>query len=105
MFVDYYVKNNAEYARLSTSIRQGKKVSKTCSNLGRVLNREAGIFRSRERGVFTYDEKTGTYGKHDASYIPPVKGGAKEKLILDFGDAFILNEFIKNSGLDVAIDA
>lgn len=39
--------------------KRGKNVQKA---LGRVLDEEKGIFKSRERGIFTYDLATNTYG-------------------------------------------
>jgi hypothetical protein len=54
--------------------------------------------------VFTYDLETNTYGKPPASYIAtPIRTGP-EKLILDFGDVFLLKSFIEDlSGLAPAI--
>ena len=105
MHIVFEDKNGVEYGRLCNSIRMGEKVIKKCSNLGRVLDKDRLIFQSRERGVFTYDLKTNTYGKVSASFILPEKGHAKEKLILDFGDAFALNEFIEMSGLTPTLEA
>ena len=98
-------KNGADYGKLCTSTRDGKNALKHCSNLGRVLVKDAAIYNNRERGVFTYDLATNTYGKAPSSFVPPAKGLAREKLLLDFGDAFILKEFIESSGILPAIDA
>ena len=69
MHITYDVKNDVEYAKLCTSKRQGKKVSKTYTNLGRVLDREKGIYQNRERGVFTFSLEHG-YGKAPAEFVP-----------------------------------
>ena len=56
MYIAYSIKKGNEYATLTSSVRDGAKVVKGESiNLGRVLDKERGIFRNRERGVFTYD--------------------------------------------------
>jgi hypothetical protein len=44
-------------------------------------------------------------GSAPASFVPPPKDRSKEKLLLDFGDTFVLNEFISDSKLKSAIDA
>ena len=62
MFVSYSDKGGATYARLVTSRRVDGRVVKETSNLGRVVDRERHVFRSRERGTFTFDPETGEYG-------------------------------------------
>ena len=105
MHLVIYDKNGVEYGKVCTSTRQGKEVIKHCYNLGRVLDKDAGIYQSRERGVFTYDLETNTYGRAPASFVPPAKERTKEKLILDFGDVFALSKFIESSRIAPAIDA
>lgn len=98
MFIGYDVKNGAEYAKICTSARKGKNVSKDYINLGRVLDKERGIYKNRKQGVFTYDLGTNTYGEAPADYVPP-EPGRKENLILDFGDAYFLDQFMRENGL------
>jgi hypothetical protein len=38
-------------------------------------------------------------------FKPPEKDRKKEPLVVDFGDAFFLDEFIRSSGIITAIDA
>ena len=104
MFIAYDVKNGIEYAKLCVSTRNGENVDKDYTNLGRVLDRERGIYRNRERGVFTYDLASNAYGKAPAEYVPPAVG-RKELLILDFGDSFFLDWFVRAKALRPAIDA
>jgi hypothetical protein len=101
----YDTKDGREYATICTSTRNGLDVDKDYVNLGRVLDKERNIFRNRIRGVFTYDIDTDTYGSAPADYVLPLPKGRKEKLILDFGDTFFLDTYIKDSGLNAAIDA
>ena len=65
MHIVYELKNDVEYGKLCTSIREGKKVRKTSENLGRVLDKERGIFQNRKLGVFTFSIEKG-YGKPPA---------------------------------------
>ena len=104
MYIAYDVKNGIEYAKLCVSTRVGEDILKDYTNLGRVLDKELGIYRNRERGVFTYDLATNIYGKPPAEFVPPATS-SKESLILDFGDVFFLDQFIRARGLRSAVDA
>ena len=55
------------------------------------------IYHNREYGFFTYDIETGEYTKVSASDIPPIRRrNRKERLMLDFGDAWFIDSFIKD---------
>lgn len=70
MFIAYQKQRGIEYARLMESVRvDGCVKKKSGPNLGRVLDKERGIYQSKERGIFTFDLKTNTYGKPPQSYI------------------------------------
>jgi len=105
MFLAYDIKNGIEYAKLCTSKRDGDIVNKEYTNLGRVIDKKRGIYKNRERGVFGFDVKTGVYSEVAADIIPPKSNLKKEKLILDFGDSYFLNLFIKSKELNEAINA
>lgn len=107
MHIAYDTKGGAEYAKLCTSVREGAKVRKEYAYLGRVLDKEAGIYKSRERGVFTYDAETGEYGRPPAEYVAPeaVRAG-RRALIVDFGDAWLLDHVVRGCApLDAALGA
>jgi len=104
VFIAYDVKNGIEYAKLCVSTRDGENVNKDYTNLGRVLDKGGGIYKSRERGIFTYDLASNTYDKAPVEYVPPT-AGRKELLILDFGDAFFIDRFVRAKALQPAIDA
>ena len=55
-YIQYITKSNGrEYAWLTSSERDGKQVGHQYrGNLGLVVDREKGIFRSRERGLYHY---------------------------------------------------
>lgn len=105
MSIDYERKNNILYASIGVSKRSGKKVIKEKTYLGRVLDKEKGIYKNRQRGIFTYDPATNTYGTPPSDYVPPKLSRKKEKLILDFGDAFMTAGFLQKSCLAPAIKA
>ena len=69
MFIAYQKQRGIEYARLMESVRvDGCVKKKSGPNLGRVLDKERGIYQSKERGIFTFDLATNTYGKPPQSY-------------------------------------
>ena len=58
------------------------------------------IYNNREYGFFTYDIETGEYTKVSDLDIPPImRSNRKERLILDFDDAWFIDSFIKDIGL------
>lgn len=104
MFIAYDTKNGVEYAKLCQSIREGKKVRKVYTNLGRVLDKERGIYQNRKQGVFTYSTENG-YGKAPVDFVPEMQTAkGKMKLLLDFGDTFFIDEFMHKSGFSKVVD-
>ena len=105
--IAYDVKNGIKYAKVTSSRREGQKVRTEQIHLGRVLEEERGIYQNRERGVFTYDLETDSYGTPPSSYVPPVlrRKGSRELLILDFGDSFFIAQYIALKGLGPVIEA
>jgi len=93
-FIRYEIKNGIEYASVYKARRIDGKKTNEVEHLGRVIDKEQGIYRSRARGVFTFSLDDG-YASSSANIELPVK----ERLILDFGDAYLLNEILKISGL------
>jgi hypothetical protein len=105
MYIAYDVKNGVEYAKLYTSKRNGNRTYKEHSNLGKVLDKDRGIYQNRERGIFAYSQETNMYSSAPADFKPPERTNQRESLIVDFGDAFFLHSFIQSSGLIDAVDA
>ena len=101
MFVSYSRKGDKTYARMVTSRRVGGVVVKETSNLGRVVDRERHVFRSRERGTSAFDPKGGGFGPAPAGDWP----APPERLVLDFGDAWALDSLATSEGLWAALDA
>ena len=88
-FIRYEVKNGVEYGSYYIAKRYGKEKTNEVQYLGRVIDKEKGVFRSRERGDFTFTIEDG---------IRRIRLPIQEKLILDFGDSFLLEEAIRRSG-------
>lgn len=116
MYIAYTTKKGNEYATLTSSVREGDKVVKGESfNLGRVLDKDRGIYRNRERGVFTFCLDTGAYGPAPADFNEPpkrrrgkyIKDGRKKRSlpILQFGDIFFYDCFVREIGILSAVDA
>lgn len=98
-FIRYTEKGNGTYACIINAVRRdGVKMNEYVGNLGRVIDREKGIFRSRERGLFRYTREEG-YTALPVGDDPAIQGGLKERLILDFGGTYVLEEYMKSCGL------
>ena len=100
-YIVYTKRADGDYARVVESERDGKTVKqKYICSLGRVVDRTAGIFKNRKNGIFHYDIENG-FTKVSSDYeLPevlklPSNAVETEKLILDFGNSFILNEYLK----------
>jgi hypothetical protein len=107
MYIGYDVKGEAKYAKICKSERIAGKVKTTQVSLGRVIDEAAGIYKNRERGIFTYDIDTDTYGVPDPTVVIPAvkRKNSTEKLILDFGDAFFVDWYLARIGLYPAVGA
>ena len=95
-FIRYITKSNGhEYASLLDAVRDGSKVKqKYLGNLGRVIDKNSGIFHSRERGRFRYTLEEGFCKLPDA-YSEELETAKTERLILDFGDSFFLSQYFE----------
>ena len=94
-FIRYSRKSNGqEYACIAANKRNGKQVSQQyLGNLGVVIDKEAGVFRSKERRLFRYTLEEG-YGELPEGYAQAGQRG-KEQLILDFGDSYFLSQYFE----------
>ena len=104
----FYSGPNSQYASAGVSKRNGSETSVDTIYLGRVLDKEAGIYKSRERGVFTFDPDTGQFGNVAEDYVPPEIADHRVKhkrISVDFGDAFFMDTYLNASGMMEVIDA
>ena len=86
--------NGAIYACIYESYREkGKVKTRRGENLGRVIDKEKNIFR--QKGViYQYIMGEGRKDVPDTAMPSEPVVPDKEKLILDFGDAWFLHEYI-----------
>ena len=101
-----YSGNAEQYASAAVSKRKGSETSIDYLYLGRVLDREKGIYKSKDRGVFHFDPGTGEFSAVPEDYVPPVSPDARKRnhVSVDFGDAFFMDSFLHSSGLMDIID-
>ena len=108
MQLSYQKKGNYTYAKVpGKSYREGGRVRKrNAIYLGRVIDKKNNVFYNKERGIFTYDISTGTYGEADASYQGNLKNDRRKKpnLILDFGDSYFLDSLLKTMHYDEVLN-
>ncbi|MDO4798748.1 MAG: transposase [Coriobacteriales bacterium] len=109
MYVSYNVVDGNEYATVVRSVRDGARVTKEDRvYLGRVVDKARGVYRSRERGLFTYDLATDEFGDAPQDVAEPARRNARRVrpvLAVSFGDAFLLDSFLRSSGLMACADA
>lgn len=114
MFIRYYQKGGVEYAEIRTSKRDGGKICHERTNLGRVINKEKGVFQNRNRGVFVFTPEGGFQDAYmsdlpvNETFILPVNRSAyllgREFEPIDFGNTFFVTEYIKQMGLYTIIE-
>ena len=111
MYINYKVKGGIEYGMVVTSVRRGSTVGKEKPTyLGRVIDKNKCIFKSRERGLFIYDIDTDSFSPVPADYEEPkairkTKYPKRTILVVSFGDIFLLDSFLVKSGFMNAVDA
>ena len=109
MYVSYNVVDGNEYATVVRSVRDGARVTKEDRlYLGRVVDKARGVYRSRERGLFSYDPATGEFGPAPEGAEGPARRNARSlrpRLAYSFGDAYLLDSFLRSSGLMACADA
>ena len=88
--------NGTVYASVVEGVRTGNKVTQRyIANLGRVIDREKGIYKNRERGIYQYSLNSGYSQIPEKSAPAGTADLRKEKLILDFGDSYDLEKYLR----------
>lgn len=96
-YIHYDTKPNGTiYASVYESYREGSKVkTRRLETLGRVIDKEKGIFQTRGKKLFQYTIENGR--NDNPEYYPEEELiPDKEKLILDFGDTWFLKQYISS---------
>jgi hypothetical protein len=107
-YIRYEQRDSGLYASFYKDChREGDHVWHDTEYLGKVLDRENGIFSSRSRGIFTFSMKNG-YGPspigYDYTSNKCININNKTSLVLNFGDIWLYDEILKQSGLSSIID-
>ena len=109
MYISYNVVDGNEYATVVRSVRDGARVTKEDRvYLGRVVDRTRGVYRSKARGLFSYDLATGEFGPAPEGVEGPRRRNARAArptLAVSFGDAFLLGSLLRPGGLMACADA
>ena len=109
MYINYDQKGNYEYATASSSKRNGKSVGKDQQiYLGRVIDKERHIFKSKDRGMFVFDPESISFTPVSEDVMPTLPKAEdkrrREQLILDFGNAFFFDQFIAAKNYDEVLN-
>ena len=101
-YIHYDIKNGIEYGSLYKSQRVKGIVTTTyCGSLGRVIDKEKGIFRARGKGIYQFTLTDGAREAPDQELAAAEASERNhctnyhERLILDFGETFFLDTYLK----------
>jgi hypothetical protein len=101
-FIHIDEKDSGSYAVYckSTIVKNGK-VYHEREYLGKVIDKEKGLFYNRQRGYFTFNLNDG-YGEPNALDISAYS--IPQNLVLHFGDVWMADQILKQIGLDKILD-
>ncbi|MBQ7516191.1 MAG: hypothetical protein IJS96_07890, partial [Schwartzia sp.] len=108
--INFYKSRGQLYAKVpATSYRENGKVKKRNDGiyLGRVIDESKNVFYSSDRGIFTYDVASNTFGIADETYVTNIPDDQRKrpKVCLDFGDSYFVYELIRACGYDLVINS
>ena len=87
-YIRYETKNGKEYASVYRAKRVDGKKNNDVEWLGRVIDKEKGIYQNRNRGTYQFTIESGV-----KTFLPTIQ----EKLILDYGDSFLLHKVLSDT--------
>jgi hypothetical protein len=92
-FIHVDKKKHGDYARIFyPKWENNKKIVKT-ENLGRVIDLEKGLFKSRDRGEFYFNFETGFTPKEPLVKEPEIEIKSNEQALM-FGNVYVANELL-----------
>ena len=92
-----------KYANAAESYREGGKVKKRYIHLGRVVDKDEGIFDNKEIGLVRFDLEKGVFIQVNPADAP--RPLVRENLILDFGDVYFLDWYMRDRGFMGCVDS
>lgn len=104
MYYSFFGPHN-EYASAAVSSRHTIPHTKAIY-LGKVIDLDQNVFFSQERGYFTFDLQSGSFGELPEEFTIPDTEADPDigPRCLDFGDVFFVDNFLWQSGLMEVID-
>jgi hypothetical protein len=107
-FIRYEERPSGVYARHCRPKRDGKRVYHETINIGVVIDKNNDVYKNRKLGIFKYTIKDGFMSlenkKLDQNYNINLTKYMAEKLIVDFGDVWFINELLKASNYHSIIE-
>ncbi|MCD8339141.1 MAG: hypothetical protein LUC43_02925 [Burkholderiales bacterium] len=103
MKIAYKQQNGISYACVMQSVRiNGVPRNRVVHYLGRVLDKDKGIYKNKERGIFRYEIETDQFSAVPEEIDVPkrVRDEESKKPILNFGDVFLIDEVVKSLELN-----
>jgi hypothetical protein len=102
-FIGYAVKPSGVYAKYvkNTFVINGS-VYHDSEYLGKVLNKELGVFQNRSRGIFSFSLEHG-YGIPSAEYYAS-ELNLPDKIVLNFGDIWMVDQIMNEIGFHNVIE-
>lgn len=100
LYIAYDIKSGVKYTKVCSGMRVDGKVVTSQRSLGRVVDEAKGIYHNSKYGYVTHDLESDTcIMVSDSDPLQLKRRNRKEKLILDFGDAWFIDSFIRDIGL------
>ena len=100
-FITYQNKNGKEYATFCIAKWTGSAKINETSYLGQVIDKEKGIYFSKKKGgYFSFSVEKGIQQMpidYEPKAFSPRKNRRKEIDVLDYGNVFFLDEFLKST--------
>ena len=104
MSLKFHAKNGSEYVSYAKSIRSGDSVRTEYMYIGKVIDRSTGLFYNRKLGYVVFDDESKTVLPAPAAILPS-DALEEEECILDFGNTFFLDAYMRRKGLMACIES
>ena len=96
-YIRYQTKQGKTYAQVMDSFREeGENKNLYITSLGIVLDKAKGVFKSKARGVYSFTLEGG-YADAPAEVEILHSDMKRERRILDFGDSFMLDRYLRDN--------
>lgn len=108
--ISFYKVKGQLYGKVAaSSFRENGTVHKRNDGiyLGRVIDKNNNIFWNKTNGIFKFNPETATIEKADETYVSELPDDQRKrpKVLLDFGDSYILSEILRKMKYDEVINS